>query len=73
MLEKYADDDDNDGDDEYNDYGDDGNEGCSKNIDYLVDFFSKNHKGRKDNRLYSRHTVSSNKRQVKEHKFSNAN
>ena len=69
MLEKSANDDDNDGDD---DHDDNRNERCSENIDYLVSFFSKNHKGGKDNRLYSRHTFSSNKQQAKEQNFSNS-
>ena len=68
MLEKSANDDDNDGDD---DHDDDRNERCSENIDYMVGFFSKNHEGGKDNRLYSWHTVGSNKRQAKEQNLSN--
>ena len=66
MLEKSANDDDNYGDDEDDDHNDNRNEGGSENIDYLFNFFSKNYKGGKDNRLYTLHTVSSNTQQVKE-------
>jgi len=72
MLEKSAADNNKNGDDEDDDHDDDENEGGSENIDYLVNFFSKNHKGVKDNRLYSWHTISLNKRQVKEQTISNA-
>ena len=72
MLEKSDDNDDKNDDNEDNDHNDDKNEGGSENIDYMVNFFSKNHKGGKYYILYSWHTVSLIKQQVKEQNLTNS-